>query len=393
VPLTPRDEVEPTLAPLPDGVGLRVVFIRDADLWLWDGGGEAVQLSTQGGVGRMAISEDGQVVAYTRSENFFFRHFEMWMVNADGTDERIVVDSEAFNAMLTDPTGAAVGPSQMVWIPGTHTLAYNTQTLFNGPGVLINGDLRLLHADTGQATLLLQPGQDGRFYYSPDGTQIALVTSSAISLLDADGTNRRDDLITYREIGLGEDFFYPEPVWSPDSQRIVVAIPSSGPYDPASGPSAVWEIPVDSAPPVLIGSIEDASTFVELTFSPDVMRLAFVSGRLDIANADGSDDTIYDDSSSVLFLGWSPDGQHFLYQVGEATTRLGQVGAPPIDLPGIAIESSAPYPVRWVDADRFLYLSRSEAGWELRLGNPGGASVLVGAVGDEFPLAYFDFAD
>ena len=71
-----------TPTPSPEPVGdLVVVFTRDNNAWLWTEDGGERQLTTDGGVGQVLLSDDKGVIAFRRGNG-------IWAVNADGSNER-----------------------------------------------------------------------------------------------------------------------------------------------------------------------------------------------------------------------------------------------------------------------------------------------------------------
>ena len=189
---------DPTPPPPPPPAVLRVVFIDDSDLWLWTEGSAANELYDDAtlDVRDVRLSEDGLVVAFTLQDSFNF--IGLWAINTDGSNIRQLIDVATINAMSTEPAAVGVSPYRWEFVPGTHTIAFNTRLQFEGPGLFIQDDLRLVDADTAILSTLLTPGNAGQFYYSPDGSQIALVKPSSISLINADGSNRRDGVLTLR---------------------------------------------------------------------------------------------------------------------------------------------------------------------------------------------------
>jgi hypothetical protein len=191
---TPWDYVLPTpevaSTPVPVDAyeapaGLRIAFVREGDVWLWTAEErEAIPLTVIGDAeGDLRISDDGQLVAFLRGWE------ELWMVSTDGTGERPLVTSGEFGELGPDDAGAIL--NRFEWVAGTHILAFNTR-LPTAIGQTLNHDLHLLDADSLRLTTLIPSGEGGEFYHSPDGSQIALVTPNEISLIDADGENRRD---------------------------------------------------------------------------------------------------------------------------------------------------------------------------------------------------------
>jgi len=163
VPPTP----EPAFTPMPVDTypvptGLRVAFLMDGNVWLWTAEAkEAVPLTSAGEAsGIVKISDDGAVVAFMRGEEG-----ELWAVNAcpeqsrrsDGTGERQLLSAEDFEAMEPE-NGFEVRLNRFEWVPGTHIVAFNTRLRLEARDVPAD-DLRLIHADTLEQSILLPPGE------------------------------------------------------------------------------------------------------------------------------------------------------------------------------------------------------------------------------------------
>ena len=183
----------PTPTSIPASTELRVAFVNATEngynAWLWtEGKGEAVPLTNAGGVGDVKISDDGEIVAFTRGDG-------LWMVRSDGMEERQLVSAGEFAALETqEPSGApelSVVLNRFDWIPGTHILAFNTRLQME-IGLALNEDLHLVNADTLERTALLPPGEGGEFTISPDGRQFAIVTRGSVSLIRVGGCDRRE---------------------------------------------------------------------------------------------------------------------------------------------------------------------------------------------------------
>jgi hypothetical protein len=80
--------------------------------------------------------------------------------------------------------------------------------------------------------------------------------------------------------------------------------------------------------------------------------------ELYLANADGSNPQQYAAVKNGMFLGWSPDGAHFLYQ-DNFRTYLGAAGQAPQRL-GTSISFFDP---RWVSRTQFVSLHDTGEGW------------------------------
>ena len=264
-------QVAPARTPVPPPSTLHVAFAKESNVWLWVEGQEAAQLTRRGGVEQIKLSDDGAVVAFTRGG-------ELWMVRADGTDERPLVSIDDLEAIqLAMSVKNEVLLHSFAWVPATHTLAFNTREDAE-IGLVPNDDLRVVDADTGEQELLLVPGDGGEFTHSLDGLQIAVVSPGSISLVDADGRNRRD-AFTYTPVSTASEFrYYASPTWAADSSFLRVAIPPANPFSDPPQPATVWHIPADGSGPGLLTEIEMAGPS-HAYFSPDLRFIAHQVGQ------------------------------------------------------------------------------------------------------------------
>lgn len=265
---------------------------------------------------------------------------------------------------------------------------------FEGPGLILPDELRLVDGDTLALSLLLPAGQAGDFYYSPDGSQIALVNADQISVVDADGSNRRDLLTFPIVITYSEYNYYPPLIWLPDSSALRAPIP---PHDPLIEPpdlTTVWHLPADGSPPSTLMTMASVPFFHDaVRLSPDGNKLAYLvlitAGdpsivELHITNADGSGDLIYD-TGPLQFEAWSTDSEHFFYSQNGHFPKIGRISYPSLDYTGVTLMLN----IKWVDETHFLYLNRPSGSWELWLGELGAPGILIGSTtGDRI---WYDF--
>lgn len=80
---------QPMFAP----AGLRVVYLRDGNLWSWTETGGSSQLTGTGDMSTARLSHDGQLLAFMRGR-------DVWTVRMDGTDARLWVTLEKEGASL-----------------------------------------------------------------------------------------------------------------------------------------------------------------------------------------------------------------------------------------------------------------------------------------------------
>jgi dipeptidyl aminopeptidase/acylaminoacyl peptidase len=377
---SPRTLEEPSaVAAAPSG--LKVAFVNENNVWLWSEESGAVPLTDSGGVTDVRLSGDGSVIAFIR-RSADFTDAELCAINVDGTNERLLVSADALKALQTNDIAEGIEPHQFEWIPGTHLLAYNTRHIFTEAGFsALNNDLWVVDADTQQQRVSFPAGSGGNFYIAPDGSQIAIATTTGISLVNADGSNRRDGVMTLESISLVESEYVPAPAWSPDALSLGVVLPPGVPFSEPVGESTTWHIPTDGGPAQQLGTfLTSPIPGLGPRFSPDLSKVAYPRKvddvwELHIANADGTGDIVYDDGPNLRFSSWASDSERFAYVDGQESTRVGQIGATPILLDDVQVASSTD--IMWVDANRFLYLMQDGLNWELRMATVGQPSQLL----------------
>ena len=373
----------PTLPPPPQV--LHVAYVKDNNVWIWAEGVGVMPLTASGGIQDVRISDDGQVVAYVRESVPF--HPEIRTINTDGSGERILVSSADFLATYSGSPGDApkgIGEFQMGWQPGSHVLYYNTQPLFEGPGLMGYDDLIMVNADTLDKVTIFNPGDGGIFYFSPNGAQLAIVTPTSISLADADGSNLRRNVLSFASvITYSEYLYYPDPVWAADSSALRVAIPPADPMLEPLNPTGLWYIPIDGSPAVFSGNILAIPfAWPDTAISPDLSRVGYVTPvgiptdnlrELHLANADATGDTVYISGESAEFIGWLPNSTQFVFVVrGSGVTRGTHVGSVGGGYTTLSTGPSLMHAITWVDSTHFLYLWNNSGTWELRYNELGG---------------------
>lgn len=392
-PTTPA--AEPTL-PAPGGAIIESLSIAYLDasrnLWIWREGEPARQLTTSGDIQGVHLSPDGQWLAFTRSA--MLPQESLWVMRADGSGERVVLDEAGFEDMPRLSGAITSQAFYFAWLPGSATLAFNTMPVFDGPGLMLNDDLWLANAETGELRQLLAPGSGGMFYPSPDGTQIVLVTPSTISLINTDGSNRRDSVLTYERVSTYSEYaYYAAPQWSADSSYLRVFIPAPAALEAPDVPGRVWHLATDGTAAREVASMVTAM-LMHGALSPDLNQVAYLSSvgdlsdnrrELRIASIEPASDNLYLTEAMIMFSGWAADSSQFAFSVGEDNrVYLGSVGESPQPL----TDAASAFNVQWVDANRFLFTVKNGAQFELRLGRAGEPSQLIAGLPG---LPIFDF--
>lgn len=375
---------------------LRIAYGDGNDLWIWTEGAGSNQVYTGDKVTDVLFSGDGTLAVF-KTTNPGYEFTGVWAVNSDGSNLRRLVTAADVNALA--PLGDALWAEPFHWqfVPGTHTLAFNTRFQYQGPGLDIRDDLRLLNVDTGDLSTLYDPGQAGMFYYSPDGGQIALVKPGEVDLVNADGSNRREDVLVHPFVNTASEYaFYAIPRWHADGSQLSVVIPSAEPFwdDPSM---SVWTIPTDGSGASLESSFPtDMALFnSDELLSPDFTKVAYLerfgepsdnTWELHIANPDGSGDTIFR-SGHLGFVSWNPDSNWFAFRE-DSEYFLGQVGG---GGPWPLADTPPAFEMAWIDSGRFLYFSGSYGSFDLRIGSFAAPSFSIGGSSSDSPV--FDISN
>lgn len=386
---TATDTVEPPTVTPPPPV-LRIVYLDGGNVMLIEGGAPPVPLTGSGDAEGVIISDDGAKVVYTR-RIFIGTGVEMRSVNVDGTGDLALLTSTYLNSLYPLPSfTVGIDVSSFDFLPGSHTVLFNTLAIPAEVGLLKFNDLLSVDADSGAVTTLLAPGTGGDFFPSPDGARIAFSQPDAISLVDSDGTDLAAAVLPYSPvITYSEAQYYARVTWAPDSSRAGSAIPSSDPLAPGAG-GAIWILSADGATTSHLADIPGDFFFTQNVLSPDLGRVGFLRdtavpnvSELILANADGTGESVYV-TGEITWLGWAPYSSHFTFSFGAPMDiRLGTPDGGPVPLAtGIRL--------RWINATQFLYLGGEHGTWTLQQGEVGAGSIPLASPAGDFVDYDFD---
>ncbi len=377
-------QATPTLSP--ELAALRVVFVREQQLWLWQGG-TAVALTAADEDTKARLSDDGEMVAFSRQR-------ELWAISADGSDERLLLGVSDLEALGTENSELAV--DEFDWVPDSHHLLFNT-ALITQEVYRPTDDLYSVNVDTSQWRLLLPAGEGGwGFKFSPDGKYVALMTPEQISVANLDGTNRRT-LLTYEQMyTYSGGSLYADPVWSPNSDALMVDIRPQDPLGEDAGePVEIWYLPLQEGEATLVAEVDASPFFHGVYISPDLTRLAFAQTAANdgqpadfyTSQIDGTDRELFYKGVGG-FESWHPDSNRFLYWQGEQRDLfLGQVGSrEPLFLTDLDIVS-----VAWIDSEHALYRSGENGNFALHIGVMAEPGVTL-LVAEQVSNRWFDFS-
>jgi hypothetical protein len=371
----------PTEAPLPSqqapsaspATGTTVVYTKDGDILVWgEVTGESRKIFDSGDVIRVELSDDGQLVAFLRrstvstSDVDWREESALWVIDLNGENPRELVSAETLRELLGAAERDSSNIPDMTWIPGTHHLLYNGWTYLvqaEGESHAIPRGLISVDADEGTQQVLVMAEGMMRFLVSPDGREIALLSPTDLSLVNADGSNLRRDALTYSQVGVPGPLF-PVGVWTEDSQGFVMT--ESLEEDPAAGIDfVITRVPTDSSAPDQLASVSRSHPG-SVTFSPDGRFAAYIQ-YTDEASPDiaGWFITPLGEEAGPLAiprklepgypsLHWSPDGKAFTGALAElcpGATQDSEICESPISRGGTTA-------IQWLDPTHLLLLTR-----------------------------------
>ncbi|KAF0110142.1 MAG: Uncharacterized protein FD147_1834 [Chloroflexi bacterium] len=377
----------PTLPPVPVEYPIRAAFVSpDGNLYTWaEGMAAPLQLTFTGDVNSSSVSPDGTLIAYTRYASYVLVSLDI--INSDGTNQRTLLNAAGFAALPHPAESVGVEPYQIKWAPNSHILAMNTRITYEGPGLQIGDNLFLINGDTGAMSTLISVGPSWRFFYSPDGTKIAITYPTGIDIYNSDGAKIAGPVLVHDFINTASEYAWvTSPVWSADGATLAGGIPPKEPWVDAPANSYVYQVAADGLSGGLVfGAPMPGMTGGSVAVSPDLNKILYYTRlglpadntyTLHVANIDGSANVDY---ATGRFRGdpvWSPDNSHFFYTLGDGLSSnsfIGQVGVGP----AAVMDYNNAIDAQWVDANRYLVTTNNAGRWRLLLGTIGAPTGLI----------------
>jgi hypothetical protein len=275
----------PSVPSLPTGM-IEVAFVKDGNIQVWD---EATQqtrtIVDTGDVFSVTVSDDGQIIAFTRGSWVGdvldgYEQFALWAMNRDGGNPRELISAQDLRQRINPSERESSNFYQLSWVPQSHQLIFSgTKYIVQAEGLshAIPQGAYLVDTDKGSVTVLAEAAENLRFLPSPDGKQIALMSPSDVGFINADGSNRRQDVLTYAEVGLTGPLF-PMGVWTQDSRAFVMT--GSFERDPSFDVNfTIWRIPIDGSSPEALATVTGSHPN-SVTFSPDGKSVSFLQRQI-----------------------------------------------------------------------------------------------------------------
>ncbi len=375
----------PAPAPAEAGLGTGgsavIAFVKDGDVVVWEETtGESQTIFDSGDAIRVELSGDGELVAFVRRSYFAAGGFDrneqssLWVMGRDGSNPRELISVPQLREQVNAAEADSTNFPRLAWIPNTHRLLFSGNTYdAHGYGEGAHTPLKgayLMDADTTASTMIAPAEESLEFIPSPDGQQVALVSTTGLSFVDADGRNRRPDIFTYPPFGIPGPII-PSGVWTQDSSSFLI----SGPIERKSDilmNFTIWQVPADGTPPHPLINLDAGSPNV--VFAPDGSTAAFsrwaprgpdggseVSGWFAVPLPVGLGPVaVPADTLDRGFLTWSPGSSAYVLEARDREALLplcpnavqsGEICGPSVHF-GEQIEW-----LEWLDRSRFLYVT------------------------------------
>ena len=338
---TPTATPQPTPTPQPP-TSFTVTYLENGSLYLWHEGDSASRLITTSASYPIALSPDGQHVAFTRGQDGLSQ--TLWIVSADGAFQQELVEIGDIPAQRS----ASAIIHTVEWLDES-TLYFNTAQVYEWGRVNENN---LYRADIGSETqvgseaprLILPPNAGGEFSFSPDRQHVGVVypgqydtENGRVLILDPLGVEVRTALEFPAVSTASEIPFYPLLNWTADSSAIRVPIPDHDLiYDEALAPPVqMWHLPVEGESrimgyaPASFDGLPRWSDRAGAMIYGQRSNLAQGMYNLYLADADGANAQLYADGSlEALSARWIPSQDRFVFARGTAL-MLGRRGSQP----------------------------------------------------------------
>lgn len=389
----------------PEGVpaSLRFAYLWNNRLGFWDGV-QAVSLAMADTTHSPQISHDGTLIAFVRDGG-------LWVMNHDGEQERLLVSQGEIEAMGTDGSPAYL--HHFVWVAETHHLLFNT-ALDVEMGFVLTDDLYRVEVDSLDLVQLLPPGLGGEFTLAPDGRALAVVSPTQIRWLDPQGVELQPAFPFNRVNTYSEFAYYPQPVWSLESDRVALVVPHPEGFVDSGQPADIWIIPVNSTPD---GSVE-APQFLGQVYAgapsywidPALQHIAYIQMNellnatteieapepnegepesadvadppeqgegptfsVEIAELEGSGSVVYHVEQG-RFVSWSPDGAHYIIATPGAAESL-HVGSLANNelIPLAGMNFTFGHHINWMDEEYFVVVGSDSIETRVAVGHVSGA--------------------
>jgi len=264
----------PILTPQPTGESIVVAFVKNGDIHVWDSAIQQSELVFNADDANMVtISGDGQLIAFFRRwvDSKQCEQRALWVVERNGENAREIVSPAELRDFLdaTECDLATASIDKIEWLPQTHRLVYS---LISDHEHSSPQGIYLSDADTLATTMLVSTDHSLQFVPSPDGSQIALMATTGLSFINVDGSNWRQNVLTYPKKGVPIPLI-PNGVWTQDGRAFLIAAPNESESMFALN-FTIMRVPLDGSNSQSLAIITNTD-IDSVTFSPDGRSVAF----------------------------------------------------------------------------------------------------------------------
>ena len=222
-------------------------------------------------------SDDGEVLLISATSPEFdsrvFVYGDGELTELLGADDLLALRDEEFKDAVT--------LYDVTFIPGTHTVLFNTEVLIGDPGGIFVEhplDLWSLNLDSGELNEIYPYDEGGKFHIAPDGQSVVLMNVDRIWQADINGSNERTIFEGVVGMGLGHGYSHPPLAWDIAADIPTIRVLLFPSYDPNTTSA---EVPFEIREFVLGDEIEERTLlegpvvfFPTVELSPDGMRAA-----------------------------------------------------------------------------------------------------------------------
>jgi hypothetical protein len=373
---------------------LTVVYVKNSDLWVAIGFNAPRQITFGPRALHPMLSPDGTKVLFQRncSCSTCFECNELWVINTDGTNERRLVSAADLSGQMGDAMEAEEEtmqhrapwlemqhrtPWEVAWLEDSRRIAFNTVLPGDHSHIFIFYDLWIADTETGAVTRLLEDGDGGTFAFSPDCSKILVSNHNSVSLVNADGSERRQ-LVSNSFVNYYN--YFTNPVWAPDGSYGLGVIASEELYYDddgyySKGYIKLWRLP-------LTGEATVISTLPGMNlpyYMHDDRGLFWNAARTALAYYDSEStlhlatlagESLQSYEGGPSFYGWSSDDSYWIFGHSREFFLAGTDMEPtPLELPEVS------HAIKWVSGTVYMVDThyRPNTGSYLSIGQVGGS--------------------
>ena len=227
---------------------------------------------------------------------------------------------------------------------------------------------------TGARLIDTQTGSDGRLWFAPNNTLLAVSADDHIDVLDLNTSGKMAG-VTYPVIPGG---YAPEVMWMPDSSGFKTIIPTPTENGKAEMLYVFPDGTVASLAKFAMVSSPDSPYY----FSPDGGYLIYTAKSSDgdetlyLMDSSGATRPYGEPGENIRAYGWFPGSKRFVFgQKGTSHLYVGQVDGSPVE-----VELALPENLRWVDASHYLAIHKGKLIW----GDMNGTAMTIDSGVTEF---------